>query len=207
MDIKELIVETIKDNKKLIIGLYALFIIVFIASWIINAPHTAGIEINASAMGSPGEGASAMELFIKNEMSGIQTYVFSIFFGIMAFVTIIFNGYSIGGIGPLFAKAIPNGGLLYIIYLIPHGIFEITGMILESTGGILLFLFIWRFIKALRSGDTHGASDAFEKTKKTLIQSLVLLIIAMVLTLIAAPIEAYFSAQFAEAVLRFFGLM
>lgn len=206
MNIKELIVETLKDNRKLIIGLYALFIISFIASWILNAPKAETIVANTTSA-VPGNGVSALELFIKNEMSGIQTYFLSIFFGIIAFVSVIFNGFSIGGLGPLFAKMFPNGGIMYILYLIPHGIFEFSGMILESAGGILLFLFIWRFIKALRSSDTNGASEAFEKTKKTLIQSVILLVIAMILTLIAAPIEAYFSVGFSQTIMGLLGLM
>ena len=39
MQLKDLFVESIKDNKKLIIGLYVLFIAVFIASWILASPQ------------------------------------------------------------------------------------------------------------------------------------------------------------------------
>ena len=206
MNVKKLVIETLKENKKLIIGLYALFLIVFIATWIMMAPKTASISSNATALSTPGAGSSALELFIHNESSGIVTYLASIFFGIFAIVMIIFNGYNIAILGPIFAKILPHGGIMYILYLIPHGIFEITGMVLDSTAGILLFLFIWRFIKALRSSDTNGASDAFEKTKKTLIQSIVIFVIALCLTLIAAPIEAYLSTNIAEFFMHLFGL-
>ena len=207
MNIKDLVVETLKENKKLIIGLYVLFIISFIITWIIMTPKIGNIAGNTTALSTPGSDISAVELFIHNESSSIITYFGSIFFGILAIVMVIFNGYSIGMMGPLFAKILPNGGILYIIYLIPHGIFEITGMILDSTGGILLFLFIWRFIKALRSQNTNGASDAFEKTKKTLIQSIVIFVIAFCLTLIAAPIEAHLSDSIAESLMHLLGLM
>ena len=207
MDIKSLIVETVKENKKLIIGLYALFIIAFIASWIIMAPKVGAVASNATGVTAPGSDSSALELFIHNESSGIIVYFASIFFGIFAIVNIISNAYTLAMIGPIFANIMPNGGIFYILYLIPHGIFEFTGMILDSTAGILFFLFIWRFIKALRSSDTNGASEAFEKTKKTLIQSIVILALAFVCTLIAAPIEAYLSVPIAEFVAGLFGLM
>lgn len=207
MNIKDLIVETLTDNKKLIVGLYALFIIVFIATWIIMSPKMAAATGNITALSTPGEGTGALELFIHNELSGIVTYFGSIFFGIIAIVMVVYNAINIAMIGPLFASIMHNGGIFYIFYLIPHGIFEFTGMIFDSTSGILLFLFIWRFIKALRSDDTNGASDAFEKTKKTLIQSIVIFVLAMIMTLIAAPIEAYVSIPLAEFVMGFFGLM
>ena len=206
MNIKELVVETLKENKKLIIGLYALFFIAFIATWIIMAPKMANMASNATAISTPSAGSSALELFIHNESSGIVTYFGSVFFGIFAILMVIFNGYTLAMIGPIFAKILPHGGIMYILYLIPHGIFEITGMILDSTAGILFFLFVWRFIKALRNSDTNGASDAFEKTKKTLIQSIVIFLIALCLTLIAAPIEAYLSTNISEFLMHLFGL-
>ena len=98
----------------------------------------------------------------------------------------------------------PNGGTLYILYLIPHGIFEVTATVLQSVAGILLFLFIWRFIKSMRNKKTNGISQSFEKTKKALIQSIVLMIFSTILLLIAAPIEAYVSIPFAEFVMNFF---
>ncbi|ADC46279.1 hypothetical protein mru_0428 [Methanobrevibacter ruminantium M1] len=207
MNIKELFIESLKDNKKLIIGLYAFFIIVFIAAWIITGPKMQAIASNVTAMNGPGGAqSSAIELFIHNELGGIITYLASVFFGIAAIVLLGYNALNLGSIGQLFNHFMPNGGILYLIYLIPHGIFEITATVLQSAAGILLFLFIWRFIKAFRSKDTNGASDAFEMTKKTLIQSIVLMVIATILLLIAAPIEAYFSTAFSEFIMGFLGL-
>ena len=129
MNIKDLIVETLTDNKKLIVGLYALFIIVFIATWIIMSPKMAAATGNITALSTPGEGTGALELFIHNELSGIVTYFGSIFFGIIAIVMVVYNAINIAMMGPLFASILHNGGIFYIFYLIPHGIFEFTGMI------------------------------------------------------------------------------
>ena len=143
---------------------------------------------------------SAVGILIQNEWGGIVTYAASIFFAIPAFIMIIYNGINLGFMGQLFSQAIPNGGLKYIVYLIPHGIFEITATVLQSVAGILLFLFIWRFVKAWRSSQTQGASDAFDKTKKVLIQSIVLMIFAAILLIIAAPIESYISVPFSDII-------
>lgn len=202
---KDLLVETLKENKKLIIGLYLLFIICFIAAWIMSGTAVESAIDNlpvSNATNSGIESVSAVELFIQNEWGGIVTYIASVFFAIPAIIVLIYNGVNLGTTGQLFNQIIPNGGIRYIVYLIPHGIFEITATVLQSVAGILLFLFIWRFIKAWRSSETQGASDAFDKIKKVLIQSIVLMIFATVLLLIAAPIEAYLSVPFSDLIVR-----
>lgn len=200
---KDLLIETLKENKKLIVGLYLLFIICFIAAWIMSGTAVESAISNLSVSNTTNSGMeseSAVVLFIHNEWGGIVTYIASIFFAIPAFLIIIYNGINLGAMGQLFNQAVPNGGLKYIVYIIPHGIFEITATVLQSVAGILLFLFIWRFVKAWRSSQTQGASDAFDKTKKVLIQSIVLMIFATILLIIAAPIEAYISVPFSDII-------
>lgn len=205
---KNLLMESLRDNKKLIIGLYALFIIVFIIAWIYSSSHSADMistmqaaNDTASSMGLS-TSVSAVDLFIQNEMGGIITYIASIFFGIFAVFMVIYNAFNIGIIGPIISHFAPGGGLQYIIYLIPHGIFEITATILQSVAGILLFMFIYKFIRAIIGKETQGLSESFEIAKKPLIQSLVLMIFATILLLIAAPIEAYLSVPISSL---FFG--
>lgn len=199
---KNLTVEALRDNKKLIIGLYILFIVCAAVAWILSA---ARVESVVGSMPSANTTATtgiqlvgATELFINNEWGGIETYIFSIFFAIPAFVMLIYNAINLGALGQLFAQLVPNGGLKYIVYLIPHGIFEITATVVQSAAGVLLFLFILRFIKAWRS--SREASEAFEQTKKILIQSIMLMIFATILLLIAAPIEAYVSVPLSELI-------
>ena len=204
-EFKNLLIESLTENKKLIIGLYIIFIVCFILAWILLGPRVENTVNKVSAIntGATGTSVSVISLFINNEWGGIVTYVGSIFFAIPAFVMLIYNALNLGALGSLFNIAMPNGGLRYIIYLIPHGIFEITATVIQSVAGILFFLFIWRFIKALRSSETHGASDAFEKSKKPFVQSLILMIFATILLIIAAPIEAYVSVPFSNFILGF----
>ena len=200
---KDLLMETLKENKKLIIGLYLLFIICFIAAWIISGTTMKSAIGNLPASNATNSGIgpeSAVGLFIHNEWGGIVTYIASIFFAIPAIILLIYNGVNLGMFGQFLSQFRPYGGLKYIVYLIPHGIFEITATVLQSVAGVLLFLFIWKFVKAWRSSQTQGASDAFDKTKKILIQSIVLMIFATILLLIAAPIEAYISVPFSDLI-------
>lgn len=203
---KNILMETLGDNKRLIIGLYALFIIMFIVSWIFSSEIVAAnIDqiINSGGVSGPSSGeVSAIDLFIHNESSGIMVYFGSIFFAIMAFASIIYNAINLGMVGALLSSLQTNGALLYILYLIPHGIFEITGTIIQSVAGILLFRFLWNFVKSTignhENGWGSGLSQSFEKNKKLLIQSIVLMIFATVLLLIAAPMEAHVSYEFSR---------
>lgn len=205
--IKDLTIESLKDNKKLIIGLYILFIICFITSWILSdnmvnniITTTSGINTSTNYLASDST-VNVMELLIHNELGGITTYITSIFFGIPAIITLIYNGAQLGMFGKIFSTFYPNGGLRYIIYLLPHGIFEITATVLQSVAGVLLFYFIWKFIKTMISDENNGFRDSFDKTKKILIQSIVIFIFSVVLLIIAAPIEAYFSIPFSDFIM------
>ena len=206
---KNLLMESLSENKKLIIGLYALFIIVFIIAWIYSSSHATDMISTMQAANDTASSVglstslSPVDLFIQNEGGGIVTYIASIFFGIFAILMIIYNAFNIGILGPIIGHFAPGGGLQYIIYLIPHGIFEITATILQSVAGILLFMFIYKFIRAIIGKETQGLSESFEKAKKPLIQSLVIMIFAAILLLIAAPIEAYLSVPISEL---FFGV-
>ena len=199
---KDLLFESLRDNKKLIIVFYVFFIVCFIGAWILSADaisaSLSGIQNASSSTPTLDNTISAMDILINNEWSGILTYVGSIFFGIFAIISLGYYGVNLGMFGQLFSQYVPNGGLKYIVYLIPHGIFEITATVLHSVAGILLFLFIWRFIRAMISKDVHGASEAFNQNKKVLIQSLIIMIFSAILLVIAALIEAYFSVPFSE---------
>ena len=200
----ELLYESLTDNKKLIIVMAVLFLACFIGAWVFSSSsissNTAQIQNISSFTPNMDQGTGAVELFINNEYGGILTYLGSVFFGIFAVVSLIYNGVNLGLVGQLFSQMTPNGGLRYIIYLLPHGIFELTATVLESAAGIMLFLFIWRFFRALISRETHGVSEAFDKAKKILVQSLIIMIFKTILLLIAAPIESYISVPFSELI-------
>lgn len=152
-----------------------------------------------------GDNISAWNLFIINEWGGIVTYAASIFFGIFAIFSLAFNAINLGMVGAMFSSFKANGGLQFIIYLIPHGIFELTATVLESAAGILLFLFIWRFAKGIIRSESDGfkkkCQTSFKMHKKVLFQSVALMIFSTILLLIASPIEAYFSVPFSEFIL------
>ena len=85
---KDLLIESLKDNKKLIIGLYVFFIICIIGAWILSVGPV-GAKLSAaqnmsSSTPAAMQDASPVDLFINNEYGGILVYFGSIF--LVAFI-------------------------------------------------------------------------------------------------------------------------
>ena len=211
---KKEVKEAIVDNKRLIIVMAALFIVSLILSWIFHAQilgnFTSNSHTSATHVSKPAAMNPALDIFIHNEFAGIQTYFLSIFFGIDAFFSVIFNGVLLGAIG----GDVNGGSLVYAVAMflalvVPHGIFEIPATIFESVAGVLLFLFIFRFFKTIYT--TKDISDFKLKAKNSwnvnkvyLKQSIVLMIFCCVLLVIAAIIEAYITDYVGNWVESFF---
>ncbi len=204
---KDLLIDSLKENKKMILAFYAIFFVSFILSAALAGGHMENVidDIPDSAGGSKDGNVTATELFIHNELGGIEVYIASILFGIPAIIAIIYNGVSLGLTGALLSHFMPKGWIQYIIYLIPHGIFEFTAMVIQSVAGILLFLFIVDFLKGLIRSEKNGFKEkvifSYEENNKRFIQSLVLMIFCTILLLIAAPIEAYVSIPLSNFIL------
>ena len=204
---KDLLIDSLKENKKMILVFYAIFFISFILSAALAGGHMENVidDTPDSAGGSKDGNVTATELFLHNELGGIEVYIASILFGIPAIIEIIYNGVSLGLTGALLSHFMPKGWIQYIIYLIPHGIFEFTAMVIQSVAGILLFLFIVDFLKGLIRSEKNGFKEkvifSYEENNKRFIQSLVLMIFCTILLLIAAPIEAYVSIPLSNFIL------
>ena len=204
---KDLLIDSLKENKKMILAFYAIFFVSFILSAALVGGHMENVidDTPDSAGGSKDGNVTATELFLHNELGGIEVYIASILFGIPAIIAIIYNGVSLGLTGALLSHFMPKGWIQYIIYLIPHGIFEFTAMVIQSVAGILLFLFIVDFLKGLIRSEKNGFKEkvifSYEENNKRFIQSLVLMIFCTILLLIAAPIEAYVSIPLSNFIL------
>ena len=148
---KDILIETLKENKKIILIFYIILIATAILTMILTKNSMAEKIQLMSSINPVGthnmSGDNALSLFIHNELGAIETYITSVFFGISAIITLIYNGFTTGTYGNLFGMMIPNGFARYIIYLIPHGIFEYTATVIESVAGIILFKFVWNFLE------------------------------------------------------------
>ena len=81
---------------------------------------------------------------------------------------------------------------MFIALIVPHGIFEIPALIFESAAGVLLFLFIWRFLKTIDTtrNDVSGfklrAKNSWKLNRIYLKQSIVLRVFSCFLLIVAA---------------------
>ena len=207
---KDLLIETLKENKKLIGIFTALFFIIAIATYFfsintISSNYNAFKSAMTPGLNTPSAPKSPLDLFLNNSRSVLFSYFGGIFFGIISIFSLITNSFSLGAQTASFGFIQANGTLRYILYIIPHGIFEITGTILGPVSGIILFKFVWKFLKDLIKGKEGGfkekLSTAYHNNKKILIQSFVLMIFCIILMLIAAPIESYISNAFSNLIL------
>ncbi len=206
--------QAIVDNKRLVLLMFALYVVFFIIGVILSSEILAMFHSSVNSVGAHMTKSSALdpalELFIHNEYAGIQTYVFSIFFGIFAFVSTMLNGALMGLFGGLALTKGPVYGIsMFIALVAPHGIFEIPANILESVAGVLLFLFIFRFFKTI-----HGINDgssfklkakkSWEVNKIYFKQSIVLMVFSCMLLVIAAIIEGHITDHIGNWVESFF---
>jgi uncharacterized membrane protein SpoIIM required for sporulation len=141
-------------------------------------------------------------IFLNNFRAVLIEYAGGIFFGILTFFILIVNGLFIGYVG------IKVDLKLFLIGIIPHGIFEIPAFIIGGTAGFVFTSFIIKLIKDMISKNPYQSNNilnnysdknnfnktskfkfVLNKNSKKIKQSLILLVISIFLLIIAAFIE------------------
>ncbi len=135
-------------------------------------------------------GLTTLSILTHNLQSLFITFLGGII-GIITFGTLFLNGFIYGSfLGYLGSSHITSSTLgqlspkLFIIYTVPHGIFEISGFIIAGAAGFRLTKIIYTL---LRSDDS--VRDHYWEFK----DAIALFIIAIVLIIIAAIIEANYT--------------
>ena len=83
------------------------------------------------------------DIFLNNIKIVFQMFIYGMAFCFSALI-LAFNGFFVG----YYVAAADN--LLYtVLLIIPHGIFEFSSCILACSSGLVLFNFIYRFLRAL----------------------------------------------------------
>ena len=207
---KDVLIETLKENKKMIAIFTAMYFIIAIATYffansVITSNYAQFHSTRRPNLNVIGEGKTALDLFLNNSRSVVLSYIGGIFFGLLSIFSLIVNAFALGSQTASFGFIQAGGSLRFIAYLIPHGIFEITGTILETVAGVILFKFIWRFLKGLSNSEEAGfkekLSESYQNNRQILIQSFALMIFCIILMAIAAPIEYYISKAFCNLIL------
>ncbi|MDI3484499.1 MAG: hypothetical protein PWQ74_1086 [Methanobacteriaceae archaeon] len=139
------------------------------------------------------EGITIISIFSHNLQAILLLYLgglsLSIFTGLFLALNGLFMGY--------FATKVPL--VDFILLVAPHGMFEIPGIIIAGVAGFRLSSFIIHFIGDLIKGPgsfTQKLKKSSDNNIKEFKDSLLLFLIAVILILIAAIIEAEFTLTF-----------
>jgi uncharacterized membrane protein SpoIIM required for sporulation len=135
---------------------------------------------------------TTLSIFTNNIKVAFTLYGYGLTLGIFTIITLAFQGLFIGYV----ASKFPIGD--FIIYTIPHGIFELSGIIIAGTAGLRLASTIINIIRDIL--DIRRYIPIAQQLKYVLNvnfpefkESLILFAIAVVLILIGAFIEANFT--------------
>ena len=161
---------------------------------------------------------STQSLFINNVTVALMIYALSALGAILGAIILINNGIFVGYYGADFNI------WAYLVLTVPHGIFEIPAIIIATTGGFVLFLFILHFIWNLISPDLsyldifdpyfsdvkitvkQRFTASFKKNQNKLKESFIFLCLSVVLLIVAAFIEANLTVPIAYWIFSIFGL-
>lgn len=137
---------------------------------------------------------TTLSIFAHNFQSILITYIGGII-GIIPALALLTNGFTYGAFLGYFLHGGAVSGFVvftpaeFIIYTLPHGIFEITGFIISAAAAFRLTTLVVGLV--ISKLNKTPASEHYWKLK----DSLALLAIATVLIFIAAIIEANFSVS------------
>lgn len=181
--------NSVQENQRLIAAITAIFVLSISVAFIANQegdnPVNRAVEDQTEGPREYIEQEAKVErsyleevaFFIRNNLTSvIQNIGFGVAFGIFSIYSLLRNGFMIGYVGSTSGYST----LELLSLLLPHGVFELTGILLAISCGVRLGI---GSIKSIIERGVDPLREAGRKIKG-LIPSLILLII------IAALIEA-----------------
>ena len=149
-----------------------------------------------------------LSLFMNNFRVSIMLFAGSALFALFGLFILTTNGLFLG----YFGSDIPP--IIYLVFILPHGIFEIPALIISALSGFIILSFILKFIKGIifKKIDEDGskmnliskAKYSFNDNSVKLKQALILFVLSTVLLIIAAFIEANLTKPLALGFLSLF---
>jgi stage II sporulation protein M len=135
---------------------------------------------------------TTLSIFANNFKITFSIYASGLSLGIFSVIILITNGIFIGFV----ASQYPLGS--FLIFTLPHGVIEMLGIIISGAAGFRLASYIFNILKGATKINTdisikNQLSYLFELNMDEFKESLTLFIIAVILILIAAFIEATFT--------------
>ena len=142
-------------------------------------------------------------LFFNNIKIVFQMFLYGLMFCASVLV-LAFNGFFVG-----YYVATCEDLVYTLLLIIPHGIFEFSSCILACASGLVLFNFLYRFLKTLWHDKSGSAKvsllNSFSESSRKLKQAILLFVIASVLMAIAGVFEAYLTLPIANFIISILG--
>lgn len=177
--------EYFNRNKNLIFLSTAFFIITVLMGIIFNESiKQLAIEIIRQMMENikrESVSGNAYSLFVNNMIANLTILMGGLFFSVLSLFAILVNGLLIGYVYTLITPTV------FFVGTIPHGIFELTAIILSLTGAFILTEIELIIIHALYRRRLHEELDRIRVCLKDVFFTI---LITFILLVIAAIIEA-----------------
>lgn len=179
--------EYLSRNRELIIISFALFVLsVIVGAVISDSIRQYVLEIFRILANSIPKNATtfdqAIYLFTNNIRANIVIMLGGLIFSIISVFAIILNGLIVGFTATITKPAV------FLVGIIPHGIFEIPAMILSLVGAFLITKMEINIIRSILDG---RLKDEIIKSEQTIKDILLSFVMVLVLLVVAAFIEAY----------------
>jgi len=139
--------EYIKDSKRFIYFIMAIFFLFFLIGFFIPVPEFIYNEIMdfIKELLLKTENMSQIDMigFIiyNNVQSTFLAVIFGVFFGIFPLIDAVANGYMLGFVSSI---SVTNSGWLSLLKIFPHGIFELPAVFISLGLGLRTGMFIFQ---------------------------------------------------------------
>jgi uncharacterized membrane protein SpoIIM required for sporulation len=141
------------------------------------------------------------DIFFNNFRIIVEMFVFGVAC-CFSVLMLAFNGFFVG-----YYVGTADDVVRVLLLIIPHGIFEFSSIILACASGLILFNFIYSFLKALWFDKNESVKvslkNSYDASSKKLKHAIIVFLIASVLMVIAGIIEVYFTVPIAEFLIKF----
>lgn len=141
------------------------------------------------------------DIFFNNLRIIFQMLVFGVAC-CFSLVMLAFNGFFVG-----YYVGTAENIVSVLLMIIPHGIFEFSSIILACASGMILFNFLFIFLKTLWFDKSDSVvvslKNSYNASSKKLKQAIMIFAIASILMVIAGIIEVYFTLPIAEFIIKF----
>ncbi len=193
--------QIVKDNKEMNWRATIIFIMSIVVGLFINISNPLMLEMleqMSELAGQLGADSSAFDMILLIFMNNITVALLMIFlgfiFGIVPFLFLVINGLFLG----FFTKFFLSEGSSvfgYFVSLLPHGVLELTAIVLAGAYGFKLGAILWRNLKAFVTGnEAVKDSSSFADIAR---DTVIFIVGIMIILLLAAIIESTISLALA----------